>query len=113
MKHILFMDLAGMRVRYRFYFIWMLADSINNLAGLGFNGRDELGYAKWDLVTVIYPTVVETSVNLRMLINNFNICTMLWLRRYVHIYECNYTRLQTRAHTHTHTHTRIGLCMKE
>ena len=30
--------LAGTLIRFRFYLIWILADSINNAAGMGFNG---------------------------------------------------------------------------
>ena len=30
---------------------WVLADAVNNASGLGFNGYDANGNAKWDLVT--------------------------------------------------------------
>jgi hypothetical protein len=30
---------------------WVLADVVNNASGMGFNGYDEFGKAKWDLVT--------------------------------------------------------------
>ncbi len=39
--------------RIKFYVGWVLADAVNNACGLGFNGYDENGNAKWDLVTNI------------------------------------------------------------
>lgn len=35
----------------KYYVAWVLADAVNNASGLGFNGYDENGNAKWDLVT--------------------------------------------------------------
>lgn len=39
--------------RVKYYLAWVLADAVNNASGLGFNGYDEAGNAKWDLVTNI------------------------------------------------------------
>lgn len=39
--------------RLKYYMAWMLADSVSNASGLGFNGYDENGVSKWDLVTNI------------------------------------------------------------
>lgn len=40
-----------------------LADAICNLSGFGFNGFDEFGNEKWDLVTIVDPWKVEVSGN--------------------------------------------------
>lgn len=37
--------------RIKYYLAWVLADAVNNASGLGFNGYDEKGNAKWDLVS--------------------------------------------------------------
>lgn len=37
----------------KYYIAWILADCVNNASGLGFNGYDANGKAKWDLVTNI------------------------------------------------------------
>ena len=38
-------------LRIKYYIAWVLADAVNNASGLGFNGYDDNGEAKWDLVT--------------------------------------------------------------
>lgn len=48
--------------RSRFYFLWVFADAANNASGLGFNGYNEDGRAKWDLVTNIYPVKLEVNL---------------------------------------------------
>ena len=45
----LYMSLLMRRVKY--YLAWVLADAVNNASGLGFNGYDDKGNPKWDLVT--------------------------------------------------------------
>lgn len=70
-----------LRLRGRYYFIWLLAESLNNCAGLGFTGYDENGVAKWDLVRNINVWELEFLVNMRGLAQNWNANTALWLRR--------------------------------
>lgn len=48
-------------VRFKYYFAWLTADAICNSSGLGFNGYDENGLAKWDLISNI--NVIEFEVN--------------------------------------------------
>lgn len=40
-------------VRFKYYFAWLAADAICNCSGLGFNGYDEIGSPKWDLISNI------------------------------------------------------------
>jgi lysophospholipid acyltransferase 1/2 len=76
-----------------------LAEAVNNAGGLGFNGIDEKGRPKWDLLTNIKPWQLETATSLKVILDywnmrksiytsNFlciflllNIETALWLRR--------------------------------
>jgi lysophospholipid acyltransferase 1/2 len=44
-----YISASSQRVKY--YVAWVLADVVNNASGLGFNGYDENGNEKWDLVT--------------------------------------------------------------
>lgn len=69
------------RLRMRYYFVWILADSINNCAGVGFAGYDEKGRAKWDLVSNINIWGVENATSFRMIVINWNTISGLWLRR--------------------------------
>ena len=43
------LPLSGM-LRSRYYFAYYLSESINNLAGLGFDGVDKEGNENWDLI---------------------------------------------------------------
>ena len=98
------------------------AEAVNNMSGLGFNGYDENGKAKWDRVTNVdilklevrvflsrrylyvhwryvflckilgfYPQCytfpmplccfTQFATNMKQVLDNWNICTVLWLRR--------------------------------
>ncbi len=41
--------MSSLVIRIRFYIGWMVAESVNNASGLGFNGYENDGSAKWDL----------------------------------------------------------------
>ena len=73
--------LSALHIRCRYYFIWLLADSINNATGLGFSGYDELGQPRWDMATNMFVRDVELGMNLRTIANSWNVRTSLWLRR--------------------------------
>ena len=73
----------AVRLRSRYYFVWFLSESINNCAGLGFSGYDEGGVARWDLVTNVHVLEIELATALRSVINKWNACSALWLRRWV------------------------------
>lgn len=47
--------------RFKYYLAWVLADAVNNASGLGFNGYDESGNAKWDLVSNVRILKVEVN----------------------------------------------------
>ena len=63
-------------------YILFTAESICNAAGLGFCGYDAQGNAKWDLVKNGDPIGVEFATNFRGVIQNWNIQTATWLKRY-------------------------------
>ena len=68
----------------RYYFIWLLAESINNGAGLGFSGYDASGSLKWDLVKNARVFDTQFSANPRATMNSWNATVGLWLRRVVY-----------------------------
>lgn len=43
--------LTTMLARFKYYHAWLFADAIYNNSGLGFNGYDERGKARWDLAS--------------------------------------------------------------
>lgn len=71
-------------IRFKYYHAWLLADAINNNAGLGFAGYDKEGNPKWDLITNINVLSFEFASNFRDAINNWNIGTNIWLRTTVY-----------------------------
>ncbi|XP_065897964.1 lysophospholipid acyltransferase 2-like isoform X2 [Dysidea avara] len=80
-KRLIILYLVTFGIRARYYFIWLMMDSACNAAGLGFNGYNELGYARWDLVTGVDIFAFEFGTSLRTMINGWNIMTTHWLRR--------------------------------
>ncbi|CAH3196510.1 unnamed protein product [Porites evermanni] len=67
--------------KLRYSFAFKVSEAVNNLAGLGFNGFDENGKAKWDRITNINILKFEFATNIKMVCDNWNISTALWLRR--------------------------------
>lgn len=56
-----FLMMSTTVVRFKYYHAWLLADAICNNSGLGFNGYDSDGNAKWDMVTNINVISFEVS----------------------------------------------------
>lgn len=48
-------------VRFKYYHAWLWADAICNNSGIGFNGFDERGRSRWDLISNI--NVINFEVN--------------------------------------------------
>ncbi|XP_066585832.1 lysophospholipid acyltransferase 6 [Prorops nasuta] len=69
-----------MLVRFKYYHAWIFADAICNNSGLGFNGYDEKGNARWDLVSNVDGFGFETALSLRDAIDSWNLGTNRWLR---------------------------------
>ncbi|VDD97356.1 unnamed protein product [Enterobius vermicularis] len=57
------------------------ADAICNASGFGFNGYDEFGKPKWDLVSNVNWFKVEMALSFKETLDAWNCCTMYWLRR--------------------------------
>ena len=58
-------------------------ESINNAAGNGFDGYDDRGNPKWDLLSNINIWKIEFATNVRDYTYYWNLTTGLWLRRCV------------------------------
>ncbi|PIO38567.1 hypothetical protein AB205_0181250, partial [Aquarana catesbeiana] len=58
-----------------------IADAINNAAGYGFNGLDEKGNPKWDLIYNLNIWNIEMASSFKMYVDNWNIQTAAWLKR--------------------------------
>ncbi|XP_021371499.1 lysophospholipid acyltransferase 1-like isoform X2 [Mizuhopecten yessoensis] len=71
-------------VRAKYYFAWKLGELTNQSAGLGFQGYDEDGKEKWDLLNNVHIWRLETATSLKVNIDMWNIQTLIWLRRVVY-----------------------------
>lgn len=49
-------------IRFKYYFAWTFADAICNNSGIGFNGYDERGGAKWDRFSNVDIVKFEASI---------------------------------------------------
>ncbi len=56
----------------RYYFAFVLSEAINNAAGLGFNGYDKSGMARWDLLLNIKPFQLESATSLKVILDSWN-----------------------------------------
>ncbi|XP_063306572.1 lysophospholipid acyltransferase 1 [Pelobates fuscus] len=78
---LIYLYIAIQACKPKYYFAWVLADAVNNAAGYGFNGVDEKGNDRWDLITNLNIWNIEASTSFKMYIDNWNIQTAAWLKR--------------------------------
>ncbi|XP_048107188.1 lysophospholipid acyltransferase 2b isoform X1 [Alosa alosa] len=78
---VVYLYLSMLTTRPKYYFVWTLADAINNAAGFGFNGYDSDGSARWDLISNLRILNIELATSFKMFLDNWNIQTAHWLKR--------------------------------
>ncbi|XP_069053348.1 lysophospholipid acyltransferase 2b isoform X3 [Lepisosteus oculatus] len=78
---VLYLYLSMLATRPKYYFVWTLADAINNAAGFGFNGYNKDGSPRWDLISNLRIVDIEFATSFKMFLDNWNIQTALWLKR--------------------------------
>ncbi|CAH3196030.1 unnamed protein product [Porites evermanni] len=83
-RRVIYGWIGALTARLRYYFAFKVSEAVNNMCGLGFNGFDAKGKAKWDGITNVNILKVEFATNIKMACDNWNISTALWLRRIVY-----------------------------
>uniref|UniRef100_A0A3Q3E3L1 Membrane bound O-acyltransferase domain containing 2 n=1 Tax=Hippocampus comes TaxID=109280 RepID=A0A3Q3E3L1_HIPCM len=78
---VVYLYLAMLALRPKYYFVWTLADAINNAAGFGFNGYNKDGSPRWDLISNLRILDIEFATSFKLFLDNWNIQTSLWLKR--------------------------------
>jgi lysophospholipid acyltransferase 1/2 len=91
--YIFYMIVSTSGARFKYFFAWKLGETICNASGLGFQGWKEDGSADWDLVSVLNIWKLETSLNFKILLDNWNKTTQGWLKR------CAYDRAPVKIRT--------------
>ncbi|KAM3588536.1 Lysophospholipid acyltransferase [Umbelopsis sp. WA50703] len=84
-QRFLFVQAAAFFARVKYYAVWLLAEGACVLCGLGFNGYDQNGRAKWNRVSNIRPWTYETAESVKVLLENWNMRTNVWLKNYVYL----------------------------
>ncbi|KDR14745.1 hypothetical protein L798_11500, partial [Zootermopsis nevadensis] len=79
-----YLVIATTLCRFKYYHAWLLADAICNASGLGFNGYDTKGRARWDLISNVDILKFEFGLSLRDSIEQWNKGTTRWLRMVVY-----------------------------
>jgi len=67
-----------------------LAEAVNNAGGLGFNGIDEKGRPKWDLLTNIKPWQLETATSLKVILDHWYMRKSIYIEFFVYIFIVQY-----------------------
>jgi len=70
-------------VLYRYLGVWMITEGSSILTGIGFNGYTKEGEARWDGVSNVNPWGYVFATNHKQVIDNFNINTNDWVKRYI------------------------------
>ncbi|XP_062253246.1 lysophospholipid acyltransferase 2 [Platichthys flesus] len=78
---VIYLYVAMLALRPKYYFVWTLADAINNAAGFGFNGYNKDGSPRWDMISNLRILDIEFATSFKMFLDNWNIQTSLWLKR--------------------------------
>ncbi|KAI9286153.1 membrane bound O-acyltransferase [Umbelopsis sp. AD052] len=88
-KRFLFIQAAGFSSRVKYYAVWLLAEGACVLCGLGFNGYDKDGKARWNRVSNIRPFTYESGESIKVLLEAWNMRTNVWLKNYVYLRVSN------------------------
>ncbi|KAI9295695.1 MBOAT-domain-containing protein [Neoconidiobolus thromboides FSU 785] len=74
-----YVTLVPLLERFKYYFVWSLAEGAFILSGFGYNGSNSKGISNVDIAKVEVPD------NLKMVLENWNMATNLWLRNYIYL----------------------------
>ncbi|CAF1240552.1 unnamed protein product [Rotaria magnacalcarata] len=80
-KRLCYLLFSTFCARVKYYFAFILSETVNNAAGLGFAGFDKNGIPQWNLLTNVKPLQLELATSLKVTIDVWNMQTALWLRR--------------------------------
>lgn len=92
---LIYLNLAVLIIRFRYYGGFLLCESSTIAAGLSYNGKDpKTQTPKWNRIQSANPYEIELSTSVKVKIDNWNMSAQKWLRFYV--YDRLYTEEQYR-----------------
>ncbi|KAI9034172.1 MBOAT, membrane-bound O-acyltransferase family-domain-containing protein [Hyaloraphidium curvatum] len=88
----MFLSACGFQARTKFYTAWKLAEGACVMIGLGWNGVEEVDdgrggkrkKVRWDRVSNVHPSKIETATSWSVLVRNWNINTQSWLENHIY-----------------------------
>ncbi|KAL1665658.1 MBOAT, membrane-bound O-acyltransferase family-domain-containing protein [Schizophyllum commune] len=86
-KRFVTFQIFGIFERCKYYAIWTLTEGASIVTGYGFTGFTPEGRSTWDGAANIHVRRVEFAENFKVLLDNWNIKTNIWLK------ECIYKRV--------------------
>lgn len=82
---ILFVQVAGLMARTKYYGVWSVTNAACILSGLGYNGTDpRTGRTRWNRCRNIDIPKIEFANNWKELLDHWNMNTNVWLRNNVY-----------------------------
>lgn len=91
--YVLYLVISTSAARFKYFFAWILGETICNASGLGFDGYYEDESQNWELASNVDIWRLETSLNFKILLDNWNKTTQSWLKR------CAYDRTPSNIRT--------------
>ena len=86
LHRVFIMYMVNLTTRFKYYGVWTLTEGACILAGLGYNGVDEVtGKVSWNRLQNVDPWMVESAQNTRAYLGGWNMNTNNWLRNYVYL----------------------------
>ncbi|TRM68568.1 MBOAT, membrane-bound O-acyltransferase family-domain-containing protein [Schizophyllum amplum] len=86
-QRLVLFQICGFFERCKYYAIWTLTEGASIVTGFGFTGFNEKGKSTWHGAANIRIRRVELAENFKVLLDNWNIKTNIWLK------ECVYKRV--------------------
>ncbi len=79
-QRLLYLWVAVTLFRFKYYFVWTLAEAGGIASGLAYNGRDAMGGCIWNRLNNVDAHKVELATNTSDMLNHWNKGTTFWLR---------------------------------
>jgi lysophospholipid acyltransferase len=76
--------ISGVIARAKYYGAWKFSELVGIISGMGFHVDPETKLINFNLLANINILNIEFGENIKMLTDNWNIYTAIWLRRYVY-----------------------------
>ena len=86
LRRIWILQMLGISTRMKYYGVWNLTEGACVMSGIGFKSVDpRTGKIDWNRLQNVNPWGIESAQNSRAYLENWNMNTNNWLRRYMYL----------------------------